>query len=75
MFTCDDAKNYYSWFKKSYPAEYFKVYEFKPRDEEGKKEYFITTQTKESTIYMYYLLDSLYEKTLLKNPLHIDFMD
>ena len=55
-----------------FPEESLTYYEFVPWD--GPREYFLKTDSKASTLFIYYLLSNFGERVHLKNPLHLDKM-
>lgn len=60
------------WVHAKFEHEQVKLFEFVTK--EGAKEYYLQTESYDSTLYVYYLLNNYNEKSVFKNPLHLDKM-
>lgn len=60
----NDCKNLENWLHKEHPGEKLKFWKFGP--EAGNYEYFIQTESRESTVLMYYVLTQYGEKAIFR---------
>ena len=60
------------WVHAKFEHEQVKLFECVTK--EGAKEYYLQTESYDSTLYVYYLLNNYNEKSVFKNPLHLDKM-
>jgi hypothetical protein len=60
------------WLRQEFPGETLNFFEF--RKSQYQKEYYLKTQSKLSTLFIYYVLNDFKIKAIFKNPHQLDRM-